>query len=468
MEYKKSVGFGLRGTILIIYQMLAYVTYCAFTNFPQNVLSDYYGGITHLTLLTMIAGLVVFIVQYFFIAPNIGKIKSFKTMILVLAPINFIFILGIMLLSPEKQLLWDISFTMVSILTQLYVTFCGGMLIGNWFPRRKGTVMGIVTMVFPIVTGILLGVFTSIVFGKLGPVLGAAGATGDFSAVPAAVQQASCMAFMPYAIVTVISYIIAIFLVKDFPEQCGAFRDNDKGFTAEMANQMLMEEIELRKKSVWKRSQIWKCRDWWFMAIPAALLLSLAIAFMVQIIPVLQGFEEIGDKYVIVLTFLSVAACAGSWILGVIDTKFGTKTALIITSFLMLLAGALGATGMLIPTIIAAMLLGLFMGASSNFGLSAIVRYWRREDFPAVYAGQPPLGFIISAIAPFVVASIASAAGYSMAFLFVAIMAVVCLILLFLFNPRNIIKQDDKLREQAGLPLDGLLAAKFDEEKKKK
>ena len=55
-------------------------------------------------------------------------------------------------------------------------------------------------------------------------------------------------------------------------------------------------------------------------------------------------------------------------------------------------------------------------------------------------------------------------AFYSAAFLFVA---VVCLILLFLFNPRNIIRQDDKLREAAGLPLDRKLAAKFDEEKKR-
>lgn len=462
MEKQKSVGFGTRGTILIIYQMLAYVTYCAFTNYPQNVLSEFYGGMQHLTFLTMIAGLAVFVIQYFFIAPNVGKIKSFKKMIIVLAPVNFLFILGIMLFGPDRGFLWDVSFTAVSILTQLYVTFCGGMLIGNWFPRRKGTVMGIVTMTFPIVTGILLGAFTASFYRSVGPVL-----ASDPASIPSAVQRASFGAFLPFAVVTVISYLIAVFFVKDFPEQCGAFRDNDRGFTAEMANRMLLEEIELRKKSVWKRSEIWKCRDWWFMAIPSALLLSLAIAFMVQIIPVLQGFPEIGGSYVIVLTFLSIAACAGSWGLGIVDTKFGTKTALIVTSVLMLLAGILGATGRVVPTVTAAMLLGLFMGASSNFGLSAIVRYWRREDFPAVYAGQPPLGFIISSVAPFAVASIAAAASYSAAFLFVAVMAVVCLILLFLFNPRNIIRQDDKLREAAGLPLDGKLAAKFDEEKKR-
>ena len=50
---KKSIGFGTRGTLLIIYQMLAYAGYCAFTNFPQNVMSEYYGGTTTTTLMNL-------------------------------------------------------------------------------------------------------------------------------------------------------------------------------------------------------------------------------------------------------------------------------------------------------------------------------------------------------------------------------------------------------------------------------
>jgi len=98
------------------------------------------------------------------------------------------------------------------------------------------------------------------------------------------------------------------------------------------------------------------------------------------------------------------------------------------------------------------------MGASSNFGLSSIVRYWRHEDFPAVYSGAPPLGTVIGALMPFVVASIANAfGGYKAAFVFVAILAVVCIVCNRLFDPRGIIAYDNKLREAAGLPLDDVL-----------
>ena len=43
---KQSISFGPRGNLLLVYQFLAYCGYCAFTNFPQNVMSDYYGGQT--------------------------------------------------------------------------------------------------------------------------------------------------------------------------------------------------------------------------------------------------------------------------------------------------------------------------------------------------------------------------------------------------------------------------------------
>jgi hypothetical protein len=105
------------------------------------------------------------------------------------------------------------------------------------------------------------------------------------------------------------------------------------------------------------------------------------------------------------------------------------------------------------------------MGASSNFGLSAIVRYWRQEDFPAGYSGAPPLGTVVGAALPSVVASIAARFTYNGAFLFVAVMAVVSIVSILLFNPRGIIKYDNKLREAAGLPIDDVLEQRLEREK---
>lgn len=60
---KKSIGFGSRGTLLIIYQMIGYAVYCAFTNFPQNVFAQYYGGPTVTTALSIITAPISFVIQ---------------------------------------------------------------------------------------------------------------------------------------------------------------------------------------------------------------------------------------------------------------------------------------------------------------------------------------------------------------------------------------------------------------------
>lgn len=461
---KASIGFGSRGTLLLVYQLLAYAGYCAFTNFPQNVMNGFYGGPTVTTLMNLIGSLVGYLITYFVVAPRIGRMKSAKRVGMVIGVVALLFCAAIVLIPPvpQNKFLWCFCFVMVLITTQLWACFFVTLLIGNWFPRRKGTVMGIVTMAFPVVTGICLGIYVGQFYGMM--------------AQGVSVVKANLIGFAPYWILSVIGLLICGIFLKDFPEQCGAFRDNDKSFTPEMAHQMMVMEVEARKNSVWKRSKIWGCKDWWLLAIPNSLLLACAMAFMVQIMPVLQGYGEalnvlavpgfplMSTGYTAVLFGLSIFACFGSWLLGVIDTKYGTKTAVFITAILMLIAGILGMLDNVWCAVAACWMLGLFMGASSNFGLSGIVRYWRPEDFPSVYSGAPPLGTVIGAAFPFIVAVIAAKFTYSGAFLFVAIMAVVAIICNRLFNPRGIIAYDNKLRAAAGMPTDDLLEQRLEKE----
>ena len=51
-------------------------------------------------------------------------------------------------------------------------------------------------------------------------------------------------------------------------------------------------------------------------------------------------------------------------------------------------------------------------------------------------------------------AAIGANLGYAYAFGFVGIMAVICIVCNRAFNPRGIIAYDNKLRQEAGLPLD--------------
>ena len=40
-------------------------------------------------------------------------------------------------------------------------------------------------------------------------------------------------AFLPFFIVSIVGWLIGVIFVKDYPEQVGAFRDNDKSMTPE-------------------------------------------------------------------------------------------------------------------------------------------------------------------------------------------------------------------------------------------
>ena len=155
----KNIGFGTKGTLLLVYQMLAYTGYCAFTNFPQNVMSEHYGGTTTATLMNLIGSLIGYLITYCVVAPRIGRIKSIKRVGMYLGVIALACCASVALIPPSHIELWCLCFILVLITTQLWACFFTTMLIGNWFPTRKGTVMGIVTISFPIVTGICLNLF---------------------------------------------------------------------------------------------------------------------------------------------------------------------------------------------------------------------------------------------------------------------------------------------------------------------
>ncbi len=466
---KRSIGFGFRGTMVMLYQFLGYVVYTAFTNFPQNVLSKNYGGSTTTTLMTLIGSGLSFVITYFIIAPNVGRVKSWKRISLTVGPIALAFSFTICLIPPAtasgKSLVW--LWAICFLINNTLMTYWGAhfciYIIGNWFPRRKGTVMGITTMAFPLMSGIGLNLFLAH-YTTLAEKGGSQIVT-------------NLIAFSPWWIAGLITLIIGGIFVKDYPEQCGAYRDNDPSFTKEMAMEMLQKELEARKNSVWKRSKIWGCPDWYMIHIPASILLAAAMAFMVQIIPVLYTYGSSLDVLAVpgfilmksgansVLFILGIFAMFGSWLLGVIDTRYGTKTAIFITAILTVLAGVLGMIHNVICTVAACWILGLFMGAASNFGLSCVVRYWRREDFQAVSAGAPPVGTAISAVLPYVVAALGKI-SYDYAFLLVAILGVACIIMNRIFNEKRLADYDKKLREAAGLPADDVLYNRIGQEKR--
>ena len=443
MEQQKIRGFGFRGWMLIIYQAIAYITFQCFTQYPLNILADFYGGSQKVANIYSICAVVGILVQIV-LAGVVARMKKIKLFGTILGAITLVLAFFVMTLPAGTG--WDVCYALINVLSVLYATFALGILVGQWFPTRKGIVMGIATLAFPIANG-LLGPFASAVFAK------------GFPDVKGA--------FLPFFIVSVVGWIIGLIFIKDYPEECGAFRDNNRNMTPEVAKAMMEAEIENKRTSVWTYLHTLKCKEFWFGTICVALLLSCSIGLMSQSNAIINNYAEelsfIGG-YTGVMALVMIFGCIGSFVLGLLDQKLGTKKAMIISTVLMIIGGVLGLIDNAIALLLAMVFVAMFMGASSNFGVSCAAQYWRREDFSRIFTLSSPIGSMISSASPALIAALLFGAtgykGHAGAFTFVAVSGVVALIVMLLYKPEHIKAMDDKYRAAAGKPLDDALVGR--------
>ncbi len=439
MEQKKNINLGFRGWMLVIYQFTAFMMYTAINNYPLNILSDLYGGAKKISFIFTLCTVLGVLLQLAF-SRMIGKLKSVKAFGSVLGLASLVLLLAIMTVPSSNSRLWLFAYGVGVLVSTIYATFALSILVGQWFPTRKGTVMGIATIAFPITNG-LIGPFATRVFSKGYPdVFGA---------------------YLPFFIVFIIGWVIGLIFIKDYQEQCGAYRDNDRNMTPEIARAMMNEEIENKKTTVWSLGATLKCPDFWFVTIPMGTLLLFSVGMMTQTSAIIGQFEgelDFVGGYTGVMGLICIFGCIGSYLLGLLDTKLGTKKAILIAVCIMIIAGILGMVPNAISLLCSMICLALFMGASSNFTVSAAAQYWRREDFSSVYSVINPIANIINATGPTVVARLLySSFGYQAVFAATLIVGIISLILILLFKPSRVKVRDDEYRKKAGKVLDGAL-----------
>ncbi|MCD8366094.1 MAG: hypothetical protein LUC83_09885 [Clostridiales bacterium] len=454
MAQKKSLGFGARGWMLIFVMFSGMVAFMVFRNYPVNILSDFYGGATVTAMLSTIGSIVGVVIQLT-LSRLFGRIKSVKRLTCVIGIIAIACAYAQCAIPIDMSIgqcsmlrLWQVLFFIECVSVTTYGVFLLSVLAGQWFPRRKGTVMGIATIAFPFSNGVI-GLFATSAMSPL--------ETGNAPAV--------FKSFLPFLILATVGFIVFIFGLTDYPEQVGAFRDNDRSMTPEVAKAMMEEEIENKRTTVWTAKHILSCREMWFASIYCGLLLIGSSGVMTQSSAIVGAFE--GLNYTLVMMGVAVAGALGSYAIGLLDTAFGTKKAMIIGMCLMVIAGILGvaavASGAGAPLAAAMIFIALYMGASSNFSVSVSAQYWRREDFPSVFGVINPISNIFEAAGPTIIITLIGTGGASVilgvrsVFVFLTIIGIIGVVLISCFSKNHIRKLDDKYRAEAGKPLDDAL-----------
>lgn len=450
MNQKKSnaLNYGVRGWILIIWIATAFLAYTAIGNYPLNILSDLFGGQQTLSNIYTISSIIGIIIQLF-VSSFIGKLKSIKKLGVIFGILSILALLGIMFIPGYMgggiQKIWQIVYALGTVLSVMYGTFALSILIGQWFPTKKGSVMGIATFAFPIGNGVI-GAFAAAAFK---------GGTPHVAA-----------AFAPFLVIFIIGLILGIVFIPDYPEQVGAYRDNDKNMTPEVARAIMEEEIENKKTTVWKLNHTLTTRDFWFITIPAGALLFFSVGMMTQTNAIIGTMGDAVEKFggfSGIMVMICIFGIIGSFVLGLVDSAFGTKKGMIIACIFMLIAGVCGAAssqqrpGLLVAALI---FLALFMGASSNFTVSLAAQYWRREDFGTVFAAVNPVANLINAFGPMVVAFLLLGFGYKTLFGVTAVAGVISIILMLLFSAKHVKEKDDQYRKAAGKVHDDALVGR--------
>lgn len=251
---------------------------------------------------------------------------------------------------------------LIGFLSGGYQTSGANAMITNWWPRKKGAVLGIVTIGIVLVD-IVWQPFIPMAFIRfgIGPTMAA------------------------IAFVLLIVAIVGIIFTKNTPEEAGEYPDGDNSYNENMA-QIIKEMREYRSPFTFKK--VLFSRATFDIGIGMGLLWMAGMTYLASIVPRLLS---VGYDYNFALIVLAVCGggfgILGSLFIGFLDQKFGTKRAAIIFN-IMLLAGiviALFHSVSVAMVWISSAIFSFAHGGMGNLIPSFVGTVYGRWDYPAAY-----------------------------------------------------------------------------------
>ncbi len=289
---------------------------------------------------------------------------------------------------------------------------CSLNVVSNWFPRKKGMAMGWVTIGFPL-SAAVTSQFVGNVVGKGG--------------LP--------QVYMIYAIASFVLCVLVAAFVRDYPEQAGAFPDNNHKFDSEEAKKELALGLEYMKTSSWTPQKLFSTGKVWLIGISLGVMELLSLGIMTNFVPrmIQAGYvTPEGGPAPIIFMMLGIAgilACVGSVGCGILDAKLGPKKAIQITMVVAIIAIVLN----LIPTtptkFASLPFLAIMLGGAANYLVSLTNTIWGRYDFPMAYKVLKPMVAAIGALGVSIVGVLGRTFSYAVSYGVLAVLTVIALVL---------------------------------------
>lgn len=420
-------GYGKKGWAFIIYCILAFYVTTAFKdtmnvavlNFEQN----YGWDRTLLFSLASIGAYVTCAVTYILGILNAsGKVKARHIALIT----GLIYAVTIGLWGKISDLnMFIVNYIIMTIGYTTWAQFANNTILANWFPKKSGAVMGIVTIGFP-----LAAATNSLLFQKLSQSL-------SFENI-----------YILFGILTLAVCLYGFFSFKDNPEESGFYPDNDETMTIESLEELKRREAEVAKNSPWTPKRMLMIKETWFIGISSGLILLISSGSMGQmVVRFMTGGIPI-QTAVKLMTLVGGSAIVGSWLIGVFDYKFGVKKAYMGTILLLIIACLLYSIDNFYTMALGAMIIGIGLGGATNFIVSMASHYWGRHNFKKAYGTLFTVTTLIGSAGAILVANLAATTGYRTAYLLLAGLNVAAFILASLIKEGFVARYEAKFAEE--------------------
>ena len=404
MNKKNSlVDFGKAGWGVIIFCMAMFYFFVGFCTDGNNVSAP--AAAAHLgvdagTILVRnsYAGLigVVFYIAMSQLARKIGA-KKVAAICLIIAGISFYFI-G----NPPSLLGYTIAYTFLigSSMSSGYVA--GGALVAKWFPKKKGLVMGYTTAGLNIASATWVLLMTKL----------------------SGVMTFEKAVIIP-CIAVVILGLIGLFFIKDTPQEAGQNPDN-------VSDEVYAKEYDTKNEAEddrWTTGQLLRMKEVWTVGLATGILQLCSTGVMSQLVSRNIELGMDANKAVLMMTVIALVGIFGSWFIGVLDDKFGTKKTMMVFCLWYALAVFANVLGTTCSMYLAVIMIGFSIGGSANFMSSFPASVFGRQGFEKMNSVVFPIQAIMTCVA-FLINGIALKATGSLRGAFIV---VACFALLDIF-----------------------------------
>ncbi len=288
-------------------------------------------------------------------------IKKFGAKIVIVLGLFATAVLTCVFGQTQSMFVFFVVILVIGLLGGTYSKGGGMVLTANWWPTKKGIVLGFSTM------GIVL--MNILYVPNMPKLFGAFGINNGMFII---------------AIIIAAVAVFSIFYVKNTPEEAGTYPDGDPAFSANGNNigQMMKEYV-----SPFTFKKICADKNTWLIGLGSCFAFIAAMSFIASTIPILIGFGYAPTFGTTVFAVGGVVSIIGSFLFGVIDQKVGTKKAFIIY-FICIIIGFVFAFVMNRAAIfvwIASIILFAAQGSLCNLLPSYVATKYGRWDYTSGY-----------------------------------------------------------------------------------